>query len=60
MDAKQMRRWICFLVLLAAAGGGLLRLCSRFEGFHHPLTLPVLLGSICAAAAFLLLLLHPK
>ena len=58
MDHRQRSRYIVFIVLLAVGGGWLLRLCSRFAGFEHPLVLPVLLGGVCATAAFILLLLR--
>ena len=46
-----------FLFGLCAAGAVLLWLCSRFEGFAHPLTPPLLLGGIvCGAGALYLLL----
>lgn len=58
MNQRRKFLYIAFLLTLAAAGGGLLQLCSRFAGFRHPLTTPALLVGVCAVSGFLLLLMH--
>ena len=60
MTPKELRLWLWLMVFLIAAGGWLLRLCGRFSGFRHPLTLPTVLGGVCVCAAVLLLVLYRK
>ncbi len=48
---------IAFLAALCAVGGSIIYLCSRFEGFSHPLGIPLLLGGACMATALLYLCL---
>lgn len=55
MQGKPFRQAV-FLAALCAAGGSAVYLCSRFEGFSHPLAMPLVLGGVCAAAWFLYLL----
>lgn len=54
MNTRQRRRWLALLILLTAAGGGLLWLCSRFRGFGWAYALPLLLAGICAASGTVL------
>ncbi len=58
MNRRQLFYWIILLLALCVSGVFAVFLCSRFEGFRHPLTMPVLLAGICASALALLLFLQ--
>ncbi len=57
MNRRQLFYWIGLILALCVSGAIIVFLCSRFEGFRHPLATPVLLAGVCSVTlAFLLFL----